>query len=68
MGTIKSAPNPKIIRVSADGGKEEPVDTFTALRRLRDAYPGFESDKEILDYLTGGGTLRTPFAFYRVDQ
>ena len=58
----------QIIRVSKEDGSEEPVDTFTALRRLRDAYPGFSGDQEIIEILVSGTPLQTDFAIYKLAQ
>lgn len=62
-----SPPEPRIIRVSKDDGTEEITETFRALRLLRDAYPGYESDGAIIDELGRGTTLQTMFAYYKAD-
>lgn len=65
---IQNAPFPRVIRKSKVDGAEELADVFEALYFLRDAYPGYHSDREIIEALESGTILQTPYSFYRVDR
>lgn len=66
--TIQNAPFPRIIRKSKVDGAEELADVFEALYFLRDAYPGYRSDRKIIQALEDGQILHTPYSSYRVER
>ena len=67
MTTWQAPPSPQIVRISKEDGSEEPTELLRALRLLRDAYPGYSSDAEIIAELEAGTTLQTMFAYYKVE-